>query len=88
MEKLCGHCNGTGRAPYGIELDPYEASNLLAALRATGVYGGVVCSPLGVLNTGDWCGQIIQKLESLGEITHKPNRMAAELAQDANRHVG
>lgn len=47
-----------------IELDEYQAVNLLSALRASGVYGGSLpLNPMKVLNSGDWCGEIIQKLE-------------------------
>jgi len=52
-----------------IELDDYEAVNLLSVLRASGVsdcYMGEQMpqpNPLEVLNSGDWIGQIIRKLE-------------------------
>lgn len=77
-----------------ILLDDYEVANLRAAFEAIG-YGQRKCescgsiktfwpivgdSPLNVLNSGDWLGQIYNKLP---ELSHAPNVKPEEYAQRA-----
>jgi len=73
-----------------IELDNYEVANLRSALEAMGYntwskeFHGeryVPTSPLCALNTGDWLGQIYNKLPDTG---HRPNATPQELAKRAN----
>ena len=66
-----------------IELDDYQAVNLLSALRATGVqnsYPNVEPLPrpnaLAVLNSGDWIGELIHKLEARLEL--RPGQSLSE----------
>lgn len=58
-----------------IELDDYEAVNLLSVLRASGAqdsYPDTEKLPrpnaLAVMNSGDWVGQLIHKLETRLEL--------------------
>lgn len=64
-------------------LSDYEVANLRAAIHAVG-YGAVGgdTSPLGVLNTGDWLGQIFNRLP---EVDLKPNAEADELRERARQ---
>ena len=59
-----------------IEFDDYEAVNLLSVLRASGAQNGYPASSrlpfpnaLAVLNSGDWIGQLIHKLETRLELS-------------------
>jgi hypothetical protein len=63
-----------------LVLDAYEASNLREALRATGYGEPFHRSPLSVLHSGDWVGQVWQKVPDTG---HPPNATAAEYAERA-----
>lgn len=58
-----------------IELDDYETVNLLSALRASGVQDSYPTASqlpfpnaLSVLNSGDWLGQLVGKLEESLEL--------------------
>jgi hypothetical protein len=67
-----------------LVLSDYEVVNLRAAIHATGyasAYGGPE-NPLSVLNSGDWIGQIFQRLPYLGEHM-RPNATAEELVDRA-----
>lgn len=75
-----------------LRLDRYERDNLLHALIAAG-YGYFptqdhVPSPLHVLNTGDWLGQVALKLGYAGDRTDwgRPNATHGELAARANAY--
>jgi len=62
-----------------LTLNDYQVANLRAAIEATG-YNGVVqdSSPLAVLNSGDWIGEIYWQLPK-GYPTgpnHTPNEYA------------
>lgn len=78
---------------FRIELDDYEITNLRAALEATGSGTWhesmrdppMPDSPLGVLNNGDWVGQILGKLPLVSAI---PNKTADELAEEARAWIG
>ena len=49
-----------------LELDDYQAVNLLSALRASGCYQKLSePNALKVLNSGDWIGELIQELERI-----------------------
>jgi hypothetical protein len=59
-----------------IELDEYQAVNLLSALRASGLqefYQAAekvgMPNPLAVLNSGDWIGELVWKLEQRLDIS-------------------
>lgn len=65
-----------------IELDDYEVANLRSAIEAIGYrltteQKVIPHSPLMVLNTGDWLGQIYQKLPV---VKRSPNLDPVELA--------
>lgn len=69
-----------------VALSDYEVVNLLSALQACGYGAADTKSPLVVLHSGDWLGQIVQKLQSLAvEAPHGPNRTPQEYARMANR---
>ncbi len=77
--------------PATITLDDYEIANLRSALESFGHAtwnkdwpGYVERSPLYVLNTGDWVGQIYNRLPP---VEQKPNRTPQELAREANSFV-
>lgn len=77
---------------FQIELDDYEITNLRAALEATGQGTWhesmrdpfVPDNPLGVLNNGDWVGQILGKLPVVSAI---PNNTANGLAEQARAWI-
>lgn len=72
-----------------IVLSEYEATNLQAALQACGygISAPKENNPLTVLHTGDWLGQIVQKLQKRPGTHVKPNAEATELIERAiNRH--
>lgn len=58
-----------------IDLDDYEAVNLLSALRAASRWQ-THPNPLSVLNSGDWVGQLEYKLETALQLLpkHDPRR--------------
>lgn len=67
-----------------VMLSTYEVSNLVSALQATGYGAATGDSPLRVLDTGDWLGQVVQKLQSVaGYWEVKPNVDPIELAEQA-----
>lgn len=72
---------------FQIELDDYEITNLRSALEATGqgTWHESMRNPLGVLNNGDWVGQILGKLPVVSTI---PNATADELAEQAKAWIG
>ena len=62
-----------------IEIDDYEAVNLLSAIRAI-IWWRVAkgnTNPLGILNSGDWLGQLEHKLEDRLELypANHPNQL-------------
>lgn len=63
---------------FTIVLDEYHVSNLKAAIEAIGYPADKNLSrcPLNVLNTGDWIGELYQKLP---ETTYYPNSSAADM---------
>lgn len=73
-----------GRA-HLIVLDDYEVANLRSALWAAGT-ASTYQSPLNVLQTGDWTGQILHKLQQLAP-DHKPNAEPDVLAARARDWV-
>jgi hypothetical protein len=67
-----------------ILLSSYEAANLRAALQATGYAVADAESPLNVMNTGDWLGQVWQKLPYIEESECKPNSSVEEMIRRAH----
>lgn len=70
-----------------IELSDYEIANLRAAIEAAGYNGWAPGAPpvpdrnpLHVLNTGDWLGEVYNKLP---QVDHPPNVAPEELARRA-----
>lgn len=63
-----------------IVLDEYQVSNLKAALEAIGYPAdrGHARCPLNVLNTGDWLGELYNKLP---ETTYYPNTHPADMVR-------
>jgi hypothetical protein len=68
---------------YSIELDDYEVANLRVAIEAIGYpwQKHKDHSPLSVLNTGDWLGQLYLKLPIVEKM---PNVSSYELIKRAN----
>ena len=59
----------------GLHLNPYQAANLLNALRL--IYKEAPCDlPIRALNNGDWCGEIYWMLD--GHATVPPNPVPGE----------
>lgn len=76
-------------SPYGwwLFLDEYEIVNLKAALAATGYEcADLQSNPLDVLMSGDWLGQIYNKLDKI-ITTSYPNFTAEEYRQMANGFI-
>lgn len=73
-------------AHYLIELDEYQIVNLRALIEAIGYPASEIpfANPLNAANTGDWLGEIYNKLPYT---TQHPNLTALEMAQNALRHV-
>lgn len=73
-------------AQYLIELDEYQITNLRALLEAVGYPNWEIpfSNPLNAANTGDWVGEIYNKLP---EVDQHPNMTALEMAKTALRHV-
>jgi hypothetical protein len=80
---------------YILRLDEYEIANLISALEAavgfahedSDPYARLV-SPLQVLNSGDWIGQILNKLHDLCPSSEvAPNRKPEEYAVEARRRA-
>lgn len=63
-----------------VVLSDYHVVNLRSALHATG-YASVYRSPLGVLQTGDWLGELFHLLPDVTSIA--PNAEPGVLAQRA-----
>mgnify|MGYP003463968239 CR=1 FL=1 len=67
-----------------IQLNDYEVANLRALIEACG-YGRITNrverNPLYVANTGDWIGQVWQKLP---DVDYPPNATPEQLAARAN----
>jgi hypothetical protein len=70
-----------------IELDDYQAVNLLSALRTSGCQSGYMLAeklpepnPLKVLNSGDWIGEVIYILEQ--ELKLKPAQSVNDFHSD------
>lgn len=53
------------RGPHQIDLNDYQVANLRAAIEAIGYPSGTAQSPLSVLHSGDWLGEIYSKLPKL-----------------------
>ena len=64
-----------------LGLDEYELVNVREALRAI-MHWQAGPSPLDVLHSGDWVGQLLMKLESVQSLT-QPNRTAAQYREQA-----
>lgn len=64
-----------------IELDKYEIANLRSLIEACFYHQR---NPLKVANTGDWIGQIYNKLP---EVDYPPNVTPKELVDRANNYV-
>lgn len=95
IQKLEEQVN-THMAVSSILLDEYEAVNLLSALRASGCYQAMPApNPLCVLNSGDWIGQIIQKIEKRLSLAHNqdpdsihcPNLRSEQYVQSAAKYM-
>lgn len=73
---------------YDISLDTYEISNLKSVLAATGhsqsdsEFVKIGRNPIQVINTGDWMGQLYQKLP---DVDYVPNIEPHELAERARK---
>lgn len=74
-----------------IHLNDYQVANLKAAIEAAGYYTWnplspthVPRNPLYALNTGDWIGELYQKLPN---IPVEPNRTPQQMAEDALNFV-
>lgn len=81
-----GHPYQPSLPTHAITLDHYEIANLRVALEACG-YGlnnRVERNPLFVLSTGDWLGQIYNKLPA---VEWHPNATPQELAARAKNFV-
>jgi len=65
---------------YTITLNQYQLVNLRSALEAIGYPYAQDRSPLDVLNTGDWIGELHQKLV---QAELKPNAAPADLRKRA-----
>lgn len=62
-----------------LEMNGYQATNLREALRAVlGENSGALSS----LNTGDWCGELVNALEEV-DIPEEPNATAEEMKESA-----
>lgn len=64
---------------YTIELDEYEVANLRTIFEAAGYWASktkVPRNPLCALDTGDWFGQVYNKLP---EVEYTPNVSARDL---------
>lgn len=60
---------------YAIKLTDYEIANLKSMIEAVGYPSHNYNTPLGVFNSGDWLGQIYNKLPI---IDYLPNRSPQE----------
>ena len=70
---------------YNIILNEYQIANLRSALEAAGYCDWstqVLNNPLYVLQTGDWLGEIYNKLP---EVDYQPNESPQVLADRASR---
>jgi len=65
-----------------IEMDEYEVANLKEAIVAMGYPAqfNLPRCPLGVLNTGDWLGQLYCKLP---DVDFEPNTKALDLVENS-----
>lgn len=74
-----------GNAPkqWALELNEYQAANLVWLLRACGYPYDVIHSvpPFTYANTGDWLGEIYLMIEAQGLPKQRPNYTAERLAE-------
>lgn len=72
--------NQDGNQPFSVTLTAYEIANLRSLIEACGYASGRTRNPLWVANTGDWIGQVYNKLPA---VEHPPNATAAQLENRA-----